>query len=469
MKISLVQNSDGSFSRAIQDALTWSNTLYIGAAYGSYGAFERFRTPLEAFLRNNGKIRALFDIEEFITEKRLIEELATIPGDSECKVYIRPGTPTGNPRGHYHPKFYLFHDHQRYCAMVGSANLTLGGIRDNIECSLCVTGEQNGDSLFQELNGFFNEIWSAEHAINVLNHQRLLDAYQEAFPMQSRERNIRDKWLAKLRKNLAPEADEIFRAQTTVLNCEFAYLQGLMSANGRIDLGKQVLTIDLERRVANKGTPYEGEYYNPDISDYRIPQYEAHKRDIDKITESLGPLSRHLGTGGRIQPAHVEGYHFQITIEFGQDSALLQEIRSQNPPSAKNKLVPSVPDWIKRSTDVEIVRSFVKGYCDLKSRMSDSDGIYKTHGNRKVYSSLRMGISVPHDASAFLKDFVALLERIGIREGVSVTDPTRRTRENLIRIDVRNVPYELIGTHWRRIFLMDFVSYIRTRRDRTAD
>jgi hypothetical protein len=45
-------------------------------------------------------------------------------------------------------------------------------------------------------------------------------------------------------------------------------------------------------------------------------------------------------------------------------------------------------------------------------------------------------------------------------------DPSRRSRENLIRIDVRNVPYELLGTHWRRIFLKDFVQYMKAKKQK---
>ena len=467
MNVTLLKNSDESFSKAIQASLKWSSTLYIGAAYGSYAAFKQFIQPLQSFLRNNGKIRALFDIERFITEKRLIEELATIPGDSECKIYIRPDDVVDAPNGHYHPKFYLFYDQQRYCAIVGSANFTLGGIRNNIECNLCASGEM--DELFQELTRFFDEIWHTDYAINVLNHQQLLDAYQEAFPRESRERNIRDKWLAKLRKNLTPKAATIFETRKGVFNSEFAYLLGLINANGHIDTQNRVLTIDLKRGIANRGTSYEGYYYNPDISEYRISQYDAHKRDVEKITENLNFLSRYLGAGGQIQSRHVKNYHFQIILECGKDSVLFQEIERQKIQISETKVIPSVPGWIKESEDREIVMPFIKGYCDLKGRMSDSDGIYRTHDSHKIYSALRMGISIPHGAVAYLNDFVFLLEKIGIHEGVSKTDPQTRSRENLIRINVRNVPYELVGTHWRRIFLRDFVSYIESIKEPSTE
>lgn len=74
-----------------------------------------------------------------------------------------------------------------------------------------------------------------------------------------------------------------------------------------------------------------------------------------------------------------------------------------------------------------------------------------------------MGISLPHSDGELLKKFRNLFKKIGLEKGVNVTDPSKRSRENLIRIDVRYVPYEIIGTHWRRIFLNDFRNYMKSK------
>jgi hypothetical protein len=158
---------------------------------------------------------------------------------------------------------------------------------------------------------------------------------------------------------------------------------------------------------------------------------------------------------------HIEGYHFQIQIRFEKKSIIFEEIKNLKFSVQKGKVIPFIPKTIAESNDKNIVIAFLKGYCDLKSRISISDGIYDTR--KGIYSLLRMGISIPHNAQEFLNEFLNLLKKIGIEKGVSATDPSRRSRENLIRIDVRNVPYELIGTHWRRILLRDFVSYMQAK------
>ncbi len=462
MRVDILQNSDASFFKAIEQALASADSVCIGTAYGTYGAFTMLRNPFELFLRRNGRLRALFDIEEFVTEKRLIEELATIPGDSESKVFIKPDVSRQRVPGHYHPKFYLFHNSKSYRVIIASSNFTIGGIKNNIECNLSLSGKP--DALFRKFRAFFSDLWNAEYSINVLNNSQLLDAYGDAFLASVKHNTAKNKKLQKLRKAIGKEASSIIKTKRDVFSPDFAYLLGLTSANSKIDLKKPRLVIDLKRGLANRGNKHEGYYYNPDISDYKISQIEAHRKDVERITENLTALFLHLDSNDKISTEHVDGYHFRIAVTFAKNSVIFEEMRRLRIETSRNKVVPFIPKKILRSNDADIIRSFVKGYCDLKSRISASDGIYKTQRGKKVFSSLRMGISIPHDAAELLRDFKTLLKKIGLEEGVSVTDPSRRSRENLIRIDVRNVPYELLGTHWRRIFLKDFVFYMNSKR-----
>jgi len=461
MKIEILHNFDKSFYHAIQQSLEWADTAYLGVAYASYRAFNLLKEQFNIFLRNNGKLRALFDIEEFITEKRLIEEFATIPGDSECKVFIKSENYSQKIKSSYHPKFYLFFDDVSYRVIIGSSNFTLGGIRDNLECNLSIQG--NKDDLFIEFCNFFDELWSLPYSINILNHGDLLEDYELVYSKNAKAVETKNKKLQRLRKKVVYKADKIIQSKKEILNEDFAYLLGLISANSKISFKKSTLKIDLIRGLANRGKEYEGYYYNPDISDYKISQYEAHKKDVDRIYENLKLFFKSLNSEDRIIKKYVSGYHFQIEIEFDENSDIFGVIKTLDIPVKRNKVVPFVPRVILESNDRKTISSFIRGYCDLKARISVSDGIYNTVDGKKIYSLLRMGISIPHGESKFLNDFASLLKKINLEKGVNITDPSKRSRENLIRIDVRYVPHEIIGTHWRRIFLSDFVKYMQTK------
>ncbi|MFQ5688038.1 MAG: phospholipase D-like domain-containing protein [Candidatus Scalindua sp.] len=458
MKVTILQNSDGSFYKAIEEGLDWADNIYLGVAYANYGAFDSLKSHVQIFLRNNGKLRALFDIEQFVTEKKLIEELATIPGDSECKVFINTQQ-DDKSLGYYHPKFYLFHNTETYRVIIGSSNFTLGGLRNNVECNLSIYGTQ--DELFSYFLNYFDNLWTAEHSINILNHGDLLDIYQKAFQKNTKADQAKAKNLQKLRSKIQTKAGHIVQSKKVILNEEFAYLLGLISANSKFKIKERKLTIDLHRGLANKGKPFEGHYHNPDISDYKISQYDAHKKDVDRITENLKLLIKQLETRDRLSSEHIDGYHFQIHLRFDKDSVILREILNLNLVIQRGKVVSFVPESIIESNK-KIIISFLKGYCDLKSRISVSDGIYDTR--KRMYGLLRMGISLPHNAAQLMEQFLDLFKKIGVEKGVNATDPSRRSRENLIRIDVRHVPYELIGTHWRRILVNDFVSYMKSKK-----
>lgn len=463
MNIQLLKNSDASLVNTIRESLEWAETAKIGVAYGTYATFDKLKGEFEKFLRNDGKLRILFDIEKFITERRIIEEFATIPGDSECKVFIKPEEKNAYPKS-YHPKFYLFYNDDEFRVIVGSSNFTLGGLFNNLESNLFISGERG--ELFETFEDFFSELWNLEYAINVLHNDELFNAYEEVSTHLKNENQKAHEKFDDLKRNLFTETEQIIDAKRNLLNEEFSYLLGLMSANSEIDWENNQLTIELYRQTVNAGEEYEGEYYFPEVSNYRIDQEKAHRKDIDWIVEKIDHLIKFHETNDTITTNHIKDLHFQIIVNFDEDSVLWNELKKYNIPQSGNKVQVFVPENILESDEKKIITPFLQAYLDLKSRITISDSIYKRdkETGKPIFSNLRIGISFPHNIGDSLDNFESLFNKIGIDKGMSITDPEKRTRENLIRIDVRKIPNELIGTHWRRIFLRDFKYYMENEK-----
>jgi hypothetical protein len=183
---------------------------------------------------------------------------------------------------------------------------------------------------------------------------------------------------------------------------------------------------------------------------------------VERIVEKLSELKKIFKTDDQITYRHAGGYRFKVLVEFDDNSAIFKELSSYEIPSSGVKVIPFVPKNILQSSDKKIIFSFLRGYCDLKSRISLSDGIYKKKkGKGYQITSLRMGISIPNGRPELLELFRELLAKIGVRKGASFYK--REDREHLIRIDVRRVPYQLLGTHWKRIFLSDFKKFLAPR------
>ncbi len=455
--IKLIKTDNDEFLKEIKECLAWAKTVNISVAYASYEAFKLYEEDIKNFLRKNGKIRVIFDIEKILTDKEVIEEFATMPGDSECKVFLK--TDQGK-EGNFHPKFYLFYDNEKYSVFVGSSNFTLGGLKKNIECNLLVQGELK-DNLFNQLREYFLFLWNHKFSLNVSNYNDLIEEYYQTF---KKYQEAEKATFEPLLKNLESKKDSIIKAKNEIINENFAYLLGLASANSEFDIKNRILKIKLHRGIANKDKEYEGFYYNPEISDYKISQYEAHKIDCERIEEKLKELIITMDSKDEVGFKYTgTQYHFDIEIKFSENSPIFNKLKEIVPDDGNIK--PFVPKEVINSMDRKIIISFLKGYLDLKSRISVSDGIYTTDaGGKRIFTSLRMGISISHNHPEMLEKIKNLFEKIDIKEGITFSDPSKRDREYLIRINVENIPDELIGTHWRRIFLSDFKDYMNKRK-----
>src|SRR5215831_15719392 len=126
MQIELLRANDNSLLKKIQENLEWSHTFNIGVAYATITAYNSLRSDFEKFLRRNGRIKALFDVEKFVTDQKILQEFSTIGGDCECKIFLKKDHDAGV--GSYHPKFYLFYNDNKYSIIIGSSNFTQGGL-----------------------------------------------------------------------------------------------------------------------------------------------------------------------------------------------------------------------------------------------------------------------------------------------------------------------------------------------------
>lgn len=93
-------------------------------------------------LKNKNKISiSTFGIDFFGTDA---EVLQNFKGSNKVKIYKGAAT--------FHPKIYLFYNIKRYTAIIGSANLTEGGMHNNDECAVLLTNDDNSKrKLFSEI------------------------------------------------------------------------------------------------------------------------------------------------------------------------------------------------------------------------------------------------------------------------------------------------------------------------------
>ena len=99
-------------------------------AFASYGGVSALTKYIEEGKAKGMKIKVVLGVDQKATSKEALEEVLTWNVDS--KIYH---TSSNNI---FHPKVYLFENRDIFTLIVGSNNLTVPGLVQNIECSLLI-------------------------------------------------------------------------------------------------------------------------------------------------------------------------------------------------------------------------------------------------------------------------------------------------------------------------------------------
>lgn len=110
-------------------------------------------------------------IRNGVTTAQAIEKALTLG----CTVYA---VDTGSSKKIFHPKMYFSLGEKLAQIIIGSANLTLGGMRSNIEASICETLDltnANDATLVDEINKCYKEMITQfpEHVIKITCHSEI--------------------------------------------------------------------------------------------------------------------------------------------------------------------------------------------------------------------------------------------------------------------------------------------------------
>ncbi len=140
-------------------------------AFASFGGVSALSEEINEAKRRNCKIKVILGVDQGGTSKEALEEVLTWGVDA--KIYH---TVDFNI---FHPKIYLFENEDIFCLIVGSNNLTVPGLVQNVECSLMVKDIRSNPVL-----GNFYTYWKGilegtEVNLRTLTKELIDDMYQQ--------------------------------------------------------------------------------------------------------------------------------------------------------------------------------------------------------------------------------------------------------------------------------------------------
>ena len=126
------------------------------SAFLSSGGLRIVEGEMRRILENEGRVSVIHGADFRITDPAAIDTLADLKTRfSATMTYLVHMDWNLLRRPRFHPKMYLATaDYQGYCAVVGSSNLTLGGLRDNAEVNVVMRGASDYAPISQCLRAF---------------------------------------------------------------------------------------------------------------------------------------------------------------------------------------------------------------------------------------------------------------------------------------------------------------------------
>ena len=141
------------------------NSALLETGYKSFAAFVAFvsvdginqlKDGFNQFIASGGQIRLYVGVDLHGTSKEALELLLSMDDIQTFIVH-------SSNRIVYHPKIYSFEGDNKNMVMVGSSNLTMSGLYQNIEASLCITSEGDDEqdkNLISDIYDYYNAILS---------------------------------------------------------------------------------------------------------------------------------------------------------------------------------------------------------------------------------------------------------------------------------------------------------------------
>jgi HKD family nuclease len=181
MKTTLIDNLSQNHTAMLNKAIIGANTLYIAVAFFKKSGLNQLIEPLKAAVKNNCNISIVVGQDFCLTEPVAIKELYYLIRDkNNCRFYM---SPDGAANSIYHPKMYLALNGKIATLITGSANITKGGLSDNIELSLMLEGPEN-EPIIKSAVGWFDKILLNDKLIKVC--ELTINQYEAKYKIHSR-------------------------------------------------------------------------------------------------------------------------------------------------------------------------------------------------------------------------------------------------------------------------------------------
>jgi HKD family nuclease len=178
MEISFTDNIAKRLLDVLNPSFYESKRVNLAVAFIKYSGFLLIEENLNRCLKNNSQVEFLVGLDFRTTEPKALRKLRLLSDKGfpiKCYCFSDPlisDTPV------YHPKLYLLSDERKATIIVGSSNLTAGGLRSNMEVNAVIIADLQ-EEIVSDIYGLYNKLKFQQQRFEPSSEY--IEKYEEAY------------------------------------------------------------------------------------------------------------------------------------------------------------------------------------------------------------------------------------------------------------------------------------------------
>ncbi|OIN87648.1 MAG: hypothetical protein AUJ21_11730 [Anaerolineae bacterium CG1_02_58_13] len=144
MEFYFIDNQRMKMSDVLASTFPTSKTARIAVAFAKHSGIRLIEEPLTKCLDNGGKVEFVVGLDFHTTDATVLQTFRAFSKSYSNFSFYCFSDPSDNTVT-YHPKLYLFENKGLVKSIVGSSNLTKGGLSENIEVNVLLEMESDSE------------------------------------------------------------------------------------------------------------------------------------------------------------------------------------------------------------------------------------------------------------------------------------------------------------------------------------
>ena len=280
MAIQILSNLNYPIGNIINQELQNANSVKMAVAFLKYSGVKVIEQALNSCLNKNGNVEIIVGLDFKTTDPQSMHYFIQLQKQVPNLTFYCYGDKGENKTDVvFHPKIYLFEKGQETTGIVGSTNLTRGGLLTNFEVNVVI--KEMKPLYFSQLEAIYNLVKFTDSVFSP--DEEYLGGYSDVYKafLQNEERAIKDKSVQNVMRQINKRAEFLPGTMPSIKSLIIEVIKK-EQAKGVVFIPLQTIYEEVEGLVQEKNLTYKMDTFRNSIRG-ELNKHETNSKHPDNM------------------------------------------------------------------------------------------------------------------------------------------------------------------------------------------